>query len=1385
MVKTGKMMLCLAVAAAMCFVCGIVSIIRPRTTMAYDYTDVTGTDNAIVSDFKMINGASVRFVAPTGIRFKSEMPITEYDNLMEEYDNVEIATLLIPTSVLGDNELTVDTANTLKISFTQKFIEDGKVAFKGVLTNIPSTAYTTELTAVSYVKADKTVADVTTTYIQYASFNNEEKASVSRSIAYVSEIALADDNFVKTEDMYLFLTEMAFSNAEIEGSMSATAGSTKTNVAVELKTSYTKNEAALGDNVISYTEYTSESGNIVTDADGKQYFYSASTGSYTVTSTAEIKQNGELNDVVAEKTISVSATAVQNALGNGAWIYSDGNYETDLFVKFLTDDDTATPYTLSYIVNGTALDIMTVNRDGEDYKYGTISLLHTSGMENGGRYAEKGAKLDFSKGVYIKLIKYGVSNNQAVISLYTSQDGETYKIYASAFYGATDSFTSSYIYFYNSMFQTIKLTASAPVFVSGFTATTTPTETKNTTLPKFNVLEVSLTASPDEIRVGENSTLTPSVTFDGDVIADGYEIEYEITSDNEEDASIENGVFTSDVAGEYTVRISVTYAEKTETATATVTVLDNELSATLNFTDTTVETEEETTAVLSVVYNDEDVATGYTVSYSVVSDNSENATVTNAGVFSATANGVYTVRATVSYGGLECYAEKNITVANTVNVEIDLSDTTSVARTNVGVFLYADVSVDGVATDEYDVVFTADGGTVATYDGKYYFYATSAGEYEITATVTIDDVAYEKTTTITVSGSTTYASIYSCDFNADYRDSNGTIDSNVIIGKDGYYYGARNNAVDNALFFNGGYSVDDTYAIELYIEYIGTVSSVKTIFFTMWASSTCMGDGIELVRASGTTNASLTIAGAAQSGTKNFGDGAWLRIVSTTENATHKFKVYVSEDKSTWTLWASANATGNYALNFTGLCLYSQTPVIVADFTVYEDVSMVIDMTDTDGSAYVDETVELASVVTFAGDKLDGVDVVYSIVSGNGSIENGILSANATGDITVSATATYNGFTATTTKTITFNTALTATFTASSNSVEVGDNVTLTLSVNYHGDAIANGYTVEYVISPNEDASVSNGVFTATAEGTYTVTATITHTASRIELSKQVVIAVGSAQPVIAGEISVSANSTTLNIGDATYISSSVTFTIDGVDSNDYTVEYSATGGILGDNGTGDYFYATAANTYTITATLKYNDDVIDTDTVTITVNTNNRTTGSSGTLVSKTDINASGNFELQMYIEFMDPSSVNTLSFVRYQGDANNHAFMKINRNGNNGTIVIEQGNSGRTYYDAAGKGTASTTAAADMTAAGRSLNFANGVHIKLIRYLSGNVATLLIYVSEDGGLTYTPYAKSIYSAWGWYDSTLTRMDITTNFNVMVKNSFTVLTTPTESIPS
>ena len=103
---------------------------------------------------------------------------------------------------------------------------------------------------------------------------------------------------------------------------------------------------------------------------------------------------------------------------------------------------------------------------------------------------------------------------------------------------------------------------------------------------------------------------------------------------------------------------------------------------------------------------------------------------------------------------------------------------------------------------------------------------------------------------------------------------------------------------------------------------------------------------------------------------------------------------------------------------------------------------------------------------------------------------------NQTGDITLSSTSNYISKFSENSTSVTWGTAIkpasTGSLSASSTSVNIGANVTLTPSLTSN-QTINDINSTTYSISPNSGASTSNNTFTATKSGTYTVTATITY----------------------------------------------------------------------------------------------------------------------------------------------------------------------------------------------------------------------------------------------------------------------------------------------------
>ena len=144
-------------------------------------------DQTIEGTFTIIEaptilGGSVRLSTPAGLRFQSKVS----DGMVKM--GATFGTLIIPRAVLGEEELTVETAMVENIEQTQwateivkennpSAYEEGYEYFNAVLTDIPAEHYGTEIVARSYV------------YLDGVYYYSEE---VERSIAQVAAYAIQD-----------------------------------------------------------------------------------------------------------------------------------------------------------------------------------------------------------------------------------------------------------------------------------------------------------------------------------------------------------------------------------------------------------------------------------------------------------------------------------------------------------------------------------------------------------------------------------------------------------------------------------------------------------------------------------------------------------------------------------------------------------------------------------------------------------------------------------------------------------------------------------------------------------------------------------------------------------------------------------------------------------------------------------------------------------------------------------------------------------------------------------------------------------------------------------------------------------------------------------------
>ena len=150
---------------------------------------------AVFANFSMVNGASIRLGAPTGMRFQSYIDADVYNSYLSE--NVTFGTLIAKADditvdgVIDYSKLTTDAAITkLNVSSTNQHEVGGYLYFNGVLAEIKEHHYDWKFAARSYMSL--TYADGTTR-VFYANVSDN-----ARSVAEVAQKALLDVSQVQT-----------------------------------------------------------------------------------------------------------------------------------------------------------------------------------------------------------------------------------------------------------------------------------------------------------------------------------------------------------------------------------------------------------------------------------------------------------------------------------------------------------------------------------------------------------------------------------------------------------------------------------------------------------------------------------------------------------------------------------------------------------------------------------------------------------------------------------------------------------------------------------------------------------------------------------------------------------------------------------------------------------------------------------------------------------------------------------------------------------------------------------------------------------------------------------------------------------------------------------
>ena len=166
---------------------------------------LAGAEEPASPKLTMREGASIRYFAPAGIRFVTDVSEEDYNTVMAG-ENAEFGALVIPTAVLGDLEIKAENYDEIVAAGAREIVTDlwleeteagvksyasalvGVETEEGEFGDFPEEYYEAELTAVAYCKYDDMIV-----------FAENPQAS---SMAYTASALLAK------EEGNPFLTEI-------------------------------------------------------------------------------------------------------------------------------------------------------------------------------------------------------------------------------------------------------------------------------------------------------------------------------------------------------------------------------------------------------------------------------------------------------------------------------------------------------------------------------------------------------------------------------------------------------------------------------------------------------------------------------------------------------------------------------------------------------------------------------------------------------------------------------------------------------------------------------------------------------------------------------------------------------------------------------------------------------------------------------------------------------------------------------------------------------------------------------------------------------------------------------------------------------------------------
>ena len=271
----------------------------------------------------VIDGASVRIVSPTGIRFQT--------TVSEKTDGYTYGTLLIPKAILGDNELTAETPKVLDI-VAEKWASDTE--FYAVLCGAENSDAILDFTEALYNKPI-----VARSYAKTADGQYIYSAQCERSIAYVASKALADTKKPVSEAQRSFLESVC--DSVLGGdSFAFSVAETRVTDKLDLTTLFS---ATNGNEGMSAVWSVSEEGIVTVDENGIATYVADGTVTVTATigtKTASVVVNAGLPEVTKaavlvglNRTDSVTLADIESTSGVARLTVEGVESETVLTVE--------------------------------------------------------------------------------------------------------------------------------------------------------------------------------------------------------------------------------------------------------------------------------------------------------------------------------------------------------------------------------------------------------------------------------------------------------------------------------------------------------------------------------------------------------------------------------------------------------------------------------------------------------------------------------------------------------------------------------------------------------------------------------------------------------------------------------------------------------------------------------------------------------------------------------------------------------------------------------------------------------------------------------------------------------------------------------------------